>query len=376
MKTAQLVTLGVSLLCIGAVQAQTFAPPFRAPGIEVSGIRSNSTTTDDVVITAGFNSKTLTTACPQAGMAALYAGPLHTVAITPLTGWTCFLPNIPNITPGSSTFYGPNTSIFDTSLGDGNVRAVGTYQYKTNQNKTRLRGMMYTGPVTGCPNNSTSCWTPLDATPLLTGDQQLVDTVPHSTMGNLVVGNWNTKSGIGRAFIYDISSGTWLDINPTHTLSITAYGIWQNSDGTYTITGGCSDVRNLGVDEGYLADYDPTNTAQPFSHVTRYHFHNQPALVSHFDGISGNPDGSYSLAGEVQVNINTIGGFFTKVVRLPDGSLDPMPHWTPINYAFPGVREVRLTTGDTVIDNSVLGVFNGVILGTGRTTRSYIASVP
>lgn len=334
----------------------------------VTGIRSNSTTTDDVVITG---------TCSQQGEAALYVGSLQAVANSPVTSWTCFQPNIPNIPSQmitGSTFYGPNTPTFDSSLGAGNVRAVGTYN---TGNPKNLHGMMYTGPVTGCLNNSTSCWTQLDATPLLHGDQQLENTVPHSTMGNLVVGNWNTQSKIGHAFIYDISAGTWLDINPTHSLSITAYGIWQNSDGTYTIAGGFSDLNSLGIDEGYVVDYDPNNKIQPFSNLMKYQFNNQKALVSHFDGISVNPNGGYSLTGEYQLNVKvkTIGGFFATVPRMPDGSLGQAT-WTAINFTYPGIKEVKLTTGNTVIDNYVLGVFNGVFVGSGRTTRSYVASVP
>jgi hypothetical protein len=371
MKLAQLVTFGISLLWIGAAQAQTFAP-FSAVGIEVSGIRSNSTTNDDVVITAGFGSKTtFTPSCPQAGMAALYVGSLQAVASSPLTSWTCFLPNIPNVTPGNSTFYGPNTPIFDTSLGAGNVRAVGTYV-----SGNRLHGMMYTGPVGGCANNSTSCWTSLEATPLLHGDWRLENTVPHSTMGNLVVGNWNTPNRVGRMFIYDISAVAWTNVNPTHSLSVTAYGIWQNSDGTYTIAGGFSDLNNLGIDQGYVVDYDPSNKVQPFSHLMKYQYTNPPnppALISHFDGISGNPDGSYSLTGEYDVN-GQKGGFYATVPRLPDGSLGGAT-WTPINFAYPGIANVKLTTGDTVIDNYVLGVFIGTV-SESRTTLSYIASIP
>jgi hypothetical protein len=369
MKLAQLVTVGMSLLWVGAAQAQTFAP-FSSAGIEVTGIRSNSTTNDDVVITAGFGSKTtFTPSCPQAGMAALYVGSLQAVASSPLASWTCFLPNIPNQTPGNSTFYGPNTPIFDTSLGAGNVRAVGTFA-----SGSRLHGMMYTGPVTGCLNNSTSCWTLLEATPLLRSDQKLENTVPHSTMGNLVVGNWNTQNKVGRAFIYDISAVAWLDINPAHGRSITAYGIWQNSDGTYTLAGGFSSRKIEGIDEGYLVDFDPSNKSQPFSHFTRYHFNNQPSLISHFDGISGNPDGSYSLTGEYDVK-GQKGGFFTTVSRLPDGSFDPAPTWTPLIFTYQGITDVKLTTGDTVIDNYVLGVFIGTVSGS-RTTLSYIASIP
>jgi len=307
--------------------------------------------------------------------AALYVGSLAAVSTAPFTSWTCFTPNLAGQTVTGSLFYGPNTPIFDSSLGAGNVRVVRSYKFSNNAHPKNDHALMYEGPVTGCPNASTSCWTQIDPTSLLKGDQQLANAIAHSTMGNLVVGNWNA-SAIGHAFIYDISAKTFVDMNPTHSLSITAYGIWQNSDGTYTIAGGSSDIHLGGIDEGYLVDYDPSNKLHPFSHLTKYHYNHQPttSLVSHFDGITISPTG-YNLTGEYLSKKGGIGGFFATVDRLPDGSLGPAT-WTDISFSYPGIKVVKLTTGNTVIDNSVLGVFNGVVVGKGRMTLAYIATVP
>ena len=74
-----------------------------------------------------------------------------------------------------------------------------------------------------------------------------------------MVGNYDTDLATGHAFIYDMTGSSWTQLNPTHSLSTTAYGIWQNggSNSThYTIAGGFSDVNHGGVDEGYIVDYD------------------------------------------------------------------------------------------------------------------------
>src|SRR5215472_3833582 len=207
MKFAQVLAVGVSLLWVGASHAQVTYAPFQVPGISVTGIRSNSTTTDDVVISGSYSNSVVTPACPDTVQAALYVGSLQAVSSAPLASWTCFTPNLAGQTVTASLFYGPNTPIFDSSLGAGNVRVVGSYKFSNNAHPKNDHALMYEGPVTGCPNASTSCWTQIDPTSLLKGDQQLANAIAHSTMGNLVVGNWNA-SAIGHAFIYDISAKT------------------------------------------------------------------------------------------------------------------------------------------------------------------------
>jgi hypothetical protein len=64
-------------------------------------------------------------------------------------------------------------------------------------------------------------------------------------MGDLVVGNYDTRLSTAHAFIYDMTTDQWTNLNPAGSLSITAYGIWQNGDSTstsYTIAGGYSEA--------------------------------------------------------------------------------------------------------------------------------------
>ena len=332
----------------------------------MTGIRSNSSTIDDVVITASYLSGGVTSAT-------LYAGPLNAVPTAPLSNWNIFTPNFTGQMVTGSIFYGPNTNLFDPSLGVGNVRVVGSYKYSNNANPNFDHGMIYQGPVAGCPGGSSSCWTQIDPTSLVKPGEMLENTIAHSTMGRLVVGDWDTNLAVGHAFVYNMGTASFADLNPNGSLSVTAYGIWQNGNGSYTIAGGLSAIKNDGVDEGWLADYDAATMS--LTHLKTFEFDNQPltSLVSHFDGITGTANG-YNLTGEFLTAGGNVGGFFASVSRLPDGSFGEA-NWTPINFAYPGFTNVVLTTGNTVLGNDVLGIFTDVSSGQ-PVTLSYLASVP
>lgn len=326
------------------------------PGIFVTGVRSDSATTDAVVVTASGVTGGTTSA-------ALYQGSLQDLASAPASQWNVLTPVFPGQTVTSSTFYGPNTPSFDPSLGDGEVRAVGSYKYAEGLSGPDFdHGMIYQGPANGVGGT----WTQIDATSLVGAGDTLLDTIAHSTMGDLVVGNYDTSLSTGHAFIYDMASDQWTDLNPAGSLSVTAYGIWQNGDSTstsYTIAGGYSDLNSLGLDAGYLVDYDSATHA--FSHFTTFEFDNQPlaALISHFDGITGTADG-YNLTGDF-VRGETEGAFFAQIERRADGSFAE-PLWTEI--AYPG-EDVTFTSGNTVIDDTVLGIYLA-----GGETHSFVAS--
>ena len=222
--------------------------------------------------------------------------------------------------------------------------------------------MIYQGPVNGVGGNLTQ----IDATSLVGGGDTLLNTIAHSTMGDLVVGNYDTSLGTGHAFIFDMATGQWTDLNPAGSLSVTAYGIWQNGGSTstsYTIAGGYSDLNSLGLDAGYLVEYNSATHA--FSHFTTFQFDHQPlaALVSHFDGITGTADG-YNLTGDF-VRGATAGAFFAQVERQAHGSFAEA-HWTEV--AYPGAA-VTFTSGNTVIGDTVLGIYVA-----GGETHSFVAS--
>lgn len=327
-----------------------------AQGVIVTGVRSDSATTDSVVITASYTPAGSTTA-------SLYNGSLAAAPGAPLASWNLLNPVFPGQTVTSSTFYGPNTPRFDSSIPAGQVVAVGSYKYNEGASGPGFdHGMLYQGTVTG-----TGSWTQLDATPLVTSGT-LLNTIAHSTMSQLVVGNYDTSITTGKAFIYNRATDSWTDLNPFGSMSVTAYGIWQNSSNSYTIAGGYSDITSFGLDVGYLVNYN-SDTGE-LTNPKSFHYANDPvsSLITHIDGITAteggfNLTGDYLAAGEG----GAVGAFFAHVPVNIDGSFG-VATWTDIAFPDPAVIS---TSGNTVIDDSVLGIFV-----TPEGTRSYIATVP
>lgn len=350
------------VICAATAQAAVTYAPIADTQAIVTGVRADRAGT--VVLTANYTINGVLNA-------GLYQGSLADASTAPSSSWHALTPSIPvdplqpkgaTQTVTSATFYGPNTSRFDPSLGAGNIVAVGSYKYTTGTPGPKAdHGMLYKGPISGG-----GTWKQLDATSLVTGPgEALKNTLAHSTMGTLVVGNYDTTLATGKAFIYDTSTGRWTNLNPGGTASVTAYGIWQNGGGTstsYTIAGGISAVGSGGIDQSYLVDYDSATGA--LTHYTTFTYNNVAgsAPLAHFDGITGTAAG-FNLTGIVTIN-GALSGFFASVTRKPDGGFGE-PVWTPI--AYPGGKA---TTGNTVVDNQALGIF---ITSTG--TQSYIATV-
>jgi len=346
------------LLASTASHAVDYAPfNYSGPGDTViTGIRGASDTPGDTVITGSLS-------IPDSGgatQAIIYEGSIYTRDGT----WTPLTPIITGQTITTSTLYGPNTGYYDTSLDENGIRAVGSYKYSTGGSYDH--GLMYTR-IRGV-----STWSQFDVPEEVAGAPVLY-TIAHSTMGSLVVGNYDVQLDRGRAFVYDLNTTTFRNFLPVVQGiafdSITAYGIWQNSTGTYTIAGGYSNLANHVLDAGYLVDYDPTKTgSDAYTHFTSFQYGNQPlaSLISHFDGIVATEDG-YNLTGDHATLASPQNqlGFFAHVTRDEDGGFDLTADWLSIEY--PGNA---ITSGNTVYGDSVLGV------STGSTSTSYIATVP
>ena len=101
------------------------------------------------------------------------------------------------------------------------------------------------GPVSGSGGQGTSIDVPADgsntvdhvrACPITRPKCFVMNTIAHSTMGNLVVGNYDLNPGVpggvisGNAFIYNMSTHLWTLLQPRGSLSskTTLYGIRQN----------------------------------------------------------------------------------------------------------------------------------------------------
>jgi hypothetical protein len=228
----------------------------------------------------------------------LYEGPLNGNG-----NWTVLdYPSSPGITVTGTVLYGPD------ALPPNNVRIVGSYTKCEDQGTgVRNHGLLYEGPTDGSGN-----WQTIDYGGPLRPGEVVLNTIVHSTMGGLAVGNFDTNLLIGRAFVYDIAANHWKElIKPS--LSITAYGIWYNGGTSYTIAGGYSDGDPNQIDHGYLANWD--SVTQQASDWTTYDFDNGPHThveVSHFDGITTDNQGGFYLTGEWagdQVGEHRLGAF-------------------------------------------------------------------
>ena len=264
---------------------------------------------------------------PLAGgatVAMLYSGPLQDTVLGKAYALT---PQFAGEAITTSTFYGPNTSIFTPSIGVGNVIAVGSYQYA--QSTALNHGMIYQGPVSGG-----GTWTRIDVPSNAVGGATVLNTIPHSTMGDLVVGDYDLQGvpASGNGFIYNMATNTWT----------TAYGVWQNGIGSssYTIAGGSN--NGTGINQGYLINYDSVTGA--FSNLRYYTINDRPGVLTHFDGITAVPGG---------FNLVALGAesAFASVRVNADGSLGNA-NWTDIHV--PGTL---LTTVNSVFQNIAMGIY-------------------
>jgi hypothetical protein len=285
----------------------------------------------------------------------LYEGPLNGSG-----DWTVLdYPSSSNITVTGTVLYGPD------ALPPNNVRIVGSYT-KCEDEGTGVRnhGLLYEGPTDG-----SGTWQTIDYGGPLRPGEQVLNTIVHSTMGGLAVGNFDTNLLIGRAFVYDIAAHHWTElIKPS--VSITAYGIWYNGGTSYTIAGGYSDANPNGIDHGYLANWD--SATQMASDWTPYDFDNGPHThveVSHFDGITTDNQGGFYLTGEWagdQAGEHRLGGFFTHVPRMPHRPFGDA-RWRDIEYP-----SSVITTGNTVFENNVFGIY---FVSLDSPFSGYIANV-
>ncbi len=337
----------------------TFNYPDGPNGNLITGIRGYDNAQDLVFITGSYE-----TGVAGNTQSLLFQGS----ATTQVGTWRAFNPDFgPSQTVTSSTLYGPNTFLYDPSLGAGGVRAVGSYKYSQSADPAADHGFIYEGTISG------GTVTQIDAPSTIVSGTAVINTIAHSTMGKLVVGNFDTQLNTGHAFIYNLAptgeQEQWINFNPTeNAVSVTAYGIWQNGNtDIYTIVGGYSDLNRFGVDAGYMVDYNLADGT--WDNYKSFQFQDEPltSLISHFDGITLADDGSFHLTGD-QISIETGEelGFFASVRRNEDGTFGEAV-WTSIEYP-----EALVTSGNTVYKDKVLGIFEDGI----NPTQSYVATVP
>lgn len=335
-------------------------PALASGSTEITGIRGVNGSSD--VYLTGINQDNGT------NYGLLYQGPIQMASAS---SWNKIGPTKCVYTTAMScenssglNFYGP-----DNGTTAGNVSVVGNYNLA---NDNHAYGLLYQGDVVG-----TGRYTKVDPSSLISSPRLLENTIVHSNMNGVVVGNYDTDDLLGHAFIMVIGNtpsdpGTYSyypirESLASGAISITAYGIWYNAAAnTYTIAGGYSKLDSKGLTTGYIVDWNPTAPpGSQFSNFTSVFYNNDPAntLITHFEGITTDDAGGYYLAADWGTTTNRQGAALVHITRNSNGGFNT-PSWT--NIAYPGATA---TSANTVYRKNILGVFE-------TPTTPYLATVP
>jgi parallel beta-helix repeat protein len=286
----------------------------------------------------------------------------------------------------SATFYGPDThSVNPAGIPRGRVRAVGSYQSSAAPAGVVNRGMIYLGPVSGPGGSWTSISMPahgahtsghVRACPRRRTHCFVADTIAHSTMGNLVVGNYDLNpsgpGGVasGNAFIYNLTGHQWtlLRLHGSMSNLTTLYGIWQDGGAgspRYTLAGGSSDRGNQ---RAFLMTYNERTAA--FGKPRYFTYGNAPALFTHFDGITA-VRGGFNLVAISSAQAASMA--FVPVTA--HGRRFGPARWHPVRVAGSRVCSGNCikVTGNTVYRNHVMGIY---VKAGSNGINSYLATVP
>ncbi len=266
----------------------------------------------------------------------------------------------------TSTFYGPNTHLFNPrAIPRGDIRAVGSYASATAPQGVKNQGMIYLGPLSGRGGSWRSIDVPaygrhvtghVRACPRSRPRCFVMDTIAHSTMGDLVVGNYDLKPTVhrglasGNGFIYNITKRQWTLIRMHGSLSTktSLYGIWQDGgpgSPHYTLAGGSS---ARGLQRGFLINYNERTGA--FGRPAFFVNNNRPTAITHFDGITA-VRGGFNL-------VSVSNGHSPALVFVPvRGRSFGRARWSPVNVAGSGVCPCNVVTGNTVWRNNIWGLY-------------------
>lgn len=342
----------------------------------LTGIRGVNDGSGNVYITGSFAPLGATV-----NNGTLYVGP----ASNNTTG-TYYVFNYPG---GSGNQATTGTNVYSAeSLPNGNVGLTGSYttaQYGESHNY----GFIYTGPVTVNGAANVNNWTSLVVPSSfdLSGNS-ISNTIPHSIMGDLVVGNYETAATKGNPFIYDQISKSFVTFtfnspaastnartNPAYAYT-TVYGIWHNGGTSYTLTGGYSGESNGGCTStatytckgthGYVVDYD--SVTQQFTNWQSYNYNDTASIITHFEGITTDGNGGYNLAGTGLSSDGTIGIGFANITRTSSNSFNPTATWVGAWYP-----NSTTSTADTVYQNYLFGVYE---TAGSNTLNGFVATIP
>jgi hypothetical protein len=340
----------------------------------VTGVRG--TTNGNVVLTGS--------AVTGSGMQTapfLYQG--HLTAGAAGAAVSVLMPSFPGVT--SATFYGPDTHSFNpTAIPRGQVRAVGSYQSSSAAAGVLNQGMIYLGRMNGSGGSWTSIDVPANgahtvghvrACPRTRAHCFVMDTIAHSTMGDLVVGNYDLHPSVpgglvsGNAFIYNMVRHQWTLLRLGGSLSTvtTLYGIWQNRGGRsprYTLAGGSS---ARGTQKAFLMNYNERTGA--FGKPKYFSYGNAPALFTHFDGITA-VRGGFNLVAISSAQDASMAFIPASARRGSFGKAT----WYPIGVTTSPLCSggCSAVTGNTVYQSHVMGLY---IPASPAGVHSYLAAV-
>lgn len=194
-------------------------------------------------------------------------------------------------------------------------------------------------------------------------------TFTHSTDGDFAVGNSGSTSEKDTfSWLYNINNKSYTPIIYPDSKTTTTYGIVHNNNGSYTIVGGYSTSRQIGITEiynangvalpiqyAYIADFVYNDNSQTitFKNWTPIQYKNN--YLTHIEGISStNNPNVYTLAADVIGINNKNTGFFLTLER--QFNTFKSSNWTPIDYGS-SINEKGLTTSNSVVDNKIVGLF-------------------
>jgi hypothetical protein len=269
--------------------------------------------------------------------------------------------NVPN-SLGTSV-YGPN---YDNNTGI--YTFVGSfldYNQKTN-------GFIYQGNLNDLKNESNFIYPSIN--------QYFNITFFHSYSNRLFVGNSGNNNLVNDtvSYIYDINNLSKIKtlIKYPNSLTTTTYGIWYNGKNNYTLVGGYStqpvSINNIYTNNGiipignaFIVDYNyETNTFNNWTSINL-----GDTLLTHFQGISQNQNGTYSINADVldlQVSILPIGYFLIIDRDINDNFVYNLSNAVKISYNEDGV-----SSSNSVADNKVVGLH----IGNDNTKTSYQAEI-
>jgi len=282
------------------------------------------------------------------------------------------------------SIYGPE------NLGNGSVNLVGAYTRQLGENSVSGEnpdtvGFYYSGNIDGSTDNYKSFQG------VTKTDKKATFTFLHSIFNGLTVGNCDiaTTTPISgtpiqaarrlesTAFILNIETGKQRNIefpSETNEDTHTAYGIWYNGNGKYTIAGGLGKLPEVGENKksdgtisrgwAYLIDYDNNNDS--FSNYQEFSYHNGQKgidFITHFEGIWSTDGKTYKLpslatapkSGAKELIIGSV----VTVERNEDSKFNPIAKWEDLDVVNSEDQQASyLTTNNSLCDHVSIGFAN------------------